>query len=189
VEDMYRSIWQLHVFLDSSQFEKHAIVAGVLAEQLHFPNDELLGKKLAARQDRGGAYGLLAGDLHGEFAPSRLPMIVRRLDQEGAMRMRHGAGGESARDRALRIIREVEAESTNPQAPPASPKVKGLSRAVISSKEGRGGRIDGSSRTDGPQAVARVSVDPVTSPAVDSGRPEEQQPMFDKRGDKGGKGS
>lgn len=120
VEEMYRSIWQFHVFLDSSQHKKRALVEAVLKEMLQFPNDALLSKNLVVHQESETSYSLLASGLRGEYAWNRLPIVVRRLDRESSMRMRHGIGDESVHDRTLRIIREANLESDQEQSvPPA----------------------------------------------------------------------
>lgn len=107
IEDMYRAIWQLHAFLDSCHYDKCALVSEVLYKELHFPNDSLLSKRVATRQQSESVYDLLVGDLQHEFPWSQLPLVVRRLDEEGTMRMRQGDQGEGDRDRVLRIIHDV----------------------------------------------------------------------------------
>jgi HD superfamily phosphohydrolase len=107
VENMYRAIWQLHVYLDSSQLHKAQIVETIAAELIHFPNDELLRK--SETPDPENPYALLVGDLRDKFPQERLTRIIEQLDAEGIARMRHGIA-EDARARAVRIIQKVEDE-------------------------------------------------------------------------------
>jgi HD superfamily phosphohydrolase len=104
VEQMYRSIWQFHVFLDPSHLEKQALAAAVASNILSFPNDALLERKRAARASSENAYDVLAGPLRGEFPPNLLPEIVRRLDTDA----RRG-DNEPVRDWVQRTIREAYA--------------------------------------------------------------------------------
>lgn len=102
VEQMYRSIWQFHVFLDSSQLHKRALVQSVVSRTIAFPNDRLLQNQHAARAQAENPYDLIAGPLSGEFPLNLLPDVVRSLD-----RARLHGRPESVRDEARRIIREV----------------------------------------------------------------------------------
>lgn len=119
VEDMYKAIWQFHAFLDWSQFEKRAIVEKALQEEVGFGNDDLLSKSATGRILEESAYDLLAGPLIGEYPANRLPLLVRRIDEAGTVRRRHGRN-ESLIERVRRIIREVEAEQVHSKGHQAS---------------------------------------------------------------------
>jgi hypothetical protein len=104
VEQMYRSIWKFHVFLDPSHLQKQALAAVVASSILSFPNDALLERQRAARASSDNPYDLLAGPLRGEFPPNLLPEIVRRIDTDARRE-----GTEPVRDQLQRIIREAYA--------------------------------------------------------------------------------
>jgi len=144
VERMYKSIWQFHAFLDPAHFSKRALVAEVLHNRLGFPNDDLLGRQ--ANAESPNEYDLLAGQCKDEFAWNNLPAIVRRLDTEGATRMRHGRG-ETALERTRRIIREVTQPGTTPQP-------KGAGRRQVRPDDAVGGDGGKSRRPDVPSPTA-----------------------------------
>ena len=108
VEDMYASIWQLHAFLESSHYSKRAVVEHKLEKKLGFPNDALLKKRAVKEDSDENPYEWLVGELGGQFAPDHLLDVIRRLDSDATVRMRHGKEGESVFERTRRIIREVE---------------------------------------------------------------------------------
>jgi hypothetical protein len=168
VEQMYRAIWQFHAFLDSSQYDKRALVETILAARLHFPNDELLGKQLVTRDTTNGPYALLAGELRGEYAFNRLPAIVRRLDDEGAMRMRHGGGAEAPRERVLRVIRAVEEEQRTGHPPGGNPSGDGIPPEVIQRfHQMERARPDASKATGRAPARAHSQSEPVVTEGQD----------------------
>lgn len=101
VEKMYRAIWQLHVYLDSSQMHKSDLVISELSDALEVPNDELLQKP--ASVDAANPYALLVGKFHKRHHRACRPDIVKRLD-ELDVRHRHSKT-ESVVERA---IKEVE---------------------------------------------------------------------------------
>jgi HD superfamily phosphohydrolase len=107
IEEMYRSIWQFHVFLDPTFWHKQPIVDWALSQKLGFPNDQLLVTEFA--DEPRGPYHLVAGALRHEIAPRWLPEVVERVDEEIASRARFGE--DLATEESLRaIIREVQAE-------------------------------------------------------------------------------
>jgi HD superfamily phosphohydrolase len=61
IEDMYLSIWQMHVFIESSWFDKQPVVSWILERELGFPNDQLLTEELSHQP--GSVYRILACDL------------------------------------------------------------------------------------------------------------------------------
>jgi HD superfamily phosphohydrolase len=108
VEDMYRSIWQFHAYIDPTYWDKQPLVEWAFERILRFPNDELLSVELA--QEPRGPYHHLVQDLEEEIAPRWLPAIVGRVDEQFAStRMRLGAS-EQISDTLKRIIREVTAD-------------------------------------------------------------------------------
>jgi HD superfamily phosphohydrolase len=110
IENMYRSIWQFHVYLDHTWADKQPVIEWVLEERLAFPNDKLFGQELAA--EHASAYALLANELKGEIAPDRLSEIIKRVDQEQDL-IRLGNEGNEAelRERLLAIIHDVNAQA------------------------------------------------------------------------------
>jgi HD superfamily phosphohydrolase len=80
IQDMYRSIWQLHAYLDLSQWEKQPLVAAALERELGFPNDRLLFKELTHQTEN--VYDLLAGPLNEEIPLKWLPQVIERVDEE-----------------------------------------------------------------------------------------------------------
>lgn len=163
VEQMYKSIWQFHVFLDSSHHHKRALVEKVLEDILGFPNDELLHKKRPVSLDSENPFELLAGPLCDDVARNRLATVVRRLDQESAIRMRHGSGAESALERVKRVIGEVEASHAGSSSSNAAPSAGGQSRAA----DGEAKAMD---------AVADDSTQ--GAPSSNGGAESRQLPMF-----------
>ena len=107
IEEMYRSIWQFHAFLDPAYWDKQPIVEWAFEQQLGFPNDRLLEEELS--HERHGMYAILAGELRDEIPPKWLPMVIERVDSEISARMRFG-NDENDHDRLRRVIREVHAE-------------------------------------------------------------------------------
>lgn len=108
IEDMYRSIWQFHAYLDASHWDKQPMVAWVLHEELGFPNDELLAKEFL--KDADGPFHIIAGELRRQIPYARLPEIIARVDAEPVARMR-GDSTQAMRDHLMTIIRSVLAEA------------------------------------------------------------------------------
>jgi hypothetical protein len=114
IEDMYTSIWQLHVFVESAWFDKQSVVEWVLERELKFPNDELLTEELSHQPV--SVYRILATELGDEFAPNLMPEIVARIDKAGsAVRMRHAASATDSKTWLQKLIREVNADRVGQQ--------------------------------------------------------------------------
>lgn len=107
VQEMYKSIWQFAAYLDVSYWDKQPVVQWALELELDFPNDRLLTEELA--RDNRGTYGLLAGPLKRDIAPSRLSDVIERVDAEVVSRMRLGETKEDLTTRLRQIINEVSA--------------------------------------------------------------------------------
>jgi len=111
IEDMYKSIWHFHAFLDVAYWDKQPIVALALGRVLDFPNDRMLADELS--RECSGVYAMMAGEMLGDIAPNVLPKVVQQIDSE--RRMRLGKPAENDREKLLRIIREV---SVTPSSSP-----------------------------------------------------------------------
>lgn len=112
VEQMYRSIWMFHAFLDSAHLHKRSLVEEVLHQILKFPNDGLLNSARASDMNSANPYDLLAGDLHDQFAWAQLPEIVSQLDSR--LRMRFGP--QDALELTKSVIREVMLKAAQPES-------------------------------------------------------------------------
>jgi HD superfamily phosphohydrolase len=108
IEEMYRSIWQFHAFLDPAYWDKQPIVEWAFERELGFPNDRLLAEELS--HNREGTYAILAGELRDEIPPKWLPKVMERVDAEMFAKMRLADSKESPTDRLRQVIREVLAE-------------------------------------------------------------------------------
>jgi hypothetical protein len=80
IEDMYRSIWRMNIYVDTAFRDRRAIVALASAKELHFQNDGLL----ANASEEGpvveeNEFDILAV-CEGKFAFEDLPSVVRALD-------------------------------------------------------------------------------------------------------------
>jgi len=115
IEEMYKSIWQFHAFLESAWFEKQPVVAWVLERELGgFPNDRLLAEELAHEPD--SPFRILATDLKGDVAPNLLPRVVAKVDSEIAgIRMRHGRRPAEIHSWLRGIIASASAPSAHQQ--------------------------------------------------------------------------
>jgi hypothetical protein len=110
IENMYRSIWQFHVYLDYAWFDKQPVVEWVLQDRLGFPNDKLFVQELATEE--ASVYSLLAKDFRGEIPPNRLSQVIQRVDRDQeVVKLRHGGGKSGLRARVLALIREVTAKA------------------------------------------------------------------------------
>ncbi len=69
VEEMYKSIWHFHAFLDPAYWDKQPIVALAFERALIFKNDRMLAEELS--HESGGIYGLMAGGMVDDIAPSQ----------------------------------------------------------------------------------------------------------------------
>ncbi len=105
VQNMYRSIWQFHAFLDVAYWEKQPLVSWALERKLTFPNDELLSAELS--HEVHGPYAVLINELRDEFAPIHAPAIVSRIGAEVRAR---GQADADLKERLRSIIREVNVE-------------------------------------------------------------------------------
>jgi ribonucleotide reductase alpha subunit len=114
IEEMYRSIWQFHAFLDPAHWAKWPVVAWAFEILLTFNNDKLLAEELAKNGD--GAYWLLATDLKSEVPPKSLPDIIERVDVEMAPRMRQAPDQVDPKDRLRAIIKEAIAGGGPPRS-------------------------------------------------------------------------
>lgn len=122
IEEMYRSIWQLHVYLDSAHEDKRAIVAKAVEEELHFSNDKLLADEAAA--DEPNAYDLIAGEFKNQYAWDQLPEVIRRIDADAAVRMRLAP---DLRQRVKNIMRDVALKAAEDEG---QLQIPGLGRAA-----------------------------------------------------------
>lgn len=109
VEEMYRSIWQFHAYLDPTHWDKQPLVAWAFERLTKFPNDELLSVEL--RQDSKGPYHPLVHDLVEEIAPMHMPAIVDRVDAHFAETRFRLESGATVTDTLRRLIREVVTSS------------------------------------------------------------------------------
>ncbi len=110
IENMYRSIWQFHVYLDYAWFDKQPVVEWVLEDRLRFPNDKLFVQELASEE--ASVYSLLAKDFRGEIPPNRLSEVIQRVDRDQeVVKLRHGGGESGLRARVLALIHEVSAKA------------------------------------------------------------------------------
>lgn len=108
IESMYRSIWQLHVYLDYAWFGKQPVVESALVQKLGFPNDQLLLHELASEPK--SVYTLLARDLRSKIADDHMPAVVALLDQQ-TVKFRHARDEEALRQIVLTAIGEVTAKA------------------------------------------------------------------------------
>jgi HD superfamily phosphohydrolase len=111
VEDMYKSIWQFHAYVDKDHVSKAALVARALERKTGFSNDELLVSEPDSNLPEN-PYDVLASELKDEVAVSQLPLVIARLDAIIPTRMRFGMVNQEARALAMRAIREVAEEVT-----------------------------------------------------------------------------
>jgi HD superfamily phosphohydrolase len=108
IEEMYKSIWQFHAFLDGAWFEKQPVVAWAFEQELPFLNDQLLAKELAHEPE--SLFSILATDLKGDIAPNLLDRVINEVDARVfSLRQRHGKSPEDRRDWLRTIINSVSA--------------------------------------------------------------------------------
>jgi hypothetical protein len=74
IEDMYKSIWQFHVFIESSWFDKQPVVEVALKTELGYPNDQLLSQELANEPE--SPFGVLVKELLPEVQPRLIPNVI-----------------------------------------------------------------------------------------------------------------
>ncbi len=101
IEDMYTSIWQFHVFIESSWFDKQPVVEWALRTELGYPNDQLLTQELA--HEPQSPFGVLAKDLLPEVAPKLIPQVIAEMDS----RMRYRLSPKDVRGWIRQIISSV----------------------------------------------------------------------------------
>lgn len=81
IEDMYKSIWRMNIYVDAAFRDRRAIVALASVKRLHFQNDGLL----ANEPDEGPVFERNEFDILAEcedkFAFEKLPAVVRALDE------------------------------------------------------------------------------------------------------------
>lgn len=97
VEDMYSSIWNLHVYVDVAHMDKKSLVAMVADEELGFANDPLLKNE----SDEGlladiSVYDVLA-ERKNAFAFDQLPLIIAKLDDSASLSRFRGRGKRTGR--------------------------------------------------------------------------------------------
>jgi HD superfamily phosphohydrolase len=115
IQDMYRSIWQFHCYLDISFWDKQPVVEWALQRELGFQNDRLLSQELS--HDYQGAYHLIAGRLLDKIPAESLPQVIKRVDEEVPTRMRLGDKTRDLETSIRGMIREVIAEENETDEP------------------------------------------------------------------------
>ena len=110
IQDMYRSIWQLHAYLDIAHWDKQPVVEAALHRELGFPSDELLSQELTHESEN--VFDLLAGALKDEVPVKWIPQVIARIDMELASRSRLGDLVEDRITNLRGIIRAVVDEQT-----------------------------------------------------------------------------
>jgi HD superfamily phosphohydrolase len=114
IENMYRSIWQFHVFLDYAKFDKQPVVEMALHRELDFPNDALFREEL--KGEPVTTYKLLAGEyLQGEIPMNHLSEVIERVDEE-VMKFRH-LKGDVDQENLVLLIREVYEKIAQSETP------------------------------------------------------------------------
>ncbi len=129
VEEMYRSIWQMHVYLDASQMHKKSLVARALKEEVGFPNDMLL-KGDEIENEPTNPYAKLATELFGDVAPNLIPRVVALLDKTAPDWQK---SDRHASEIARTAILEITKEEMGPKQPGVEPEPKIESQSVASS--------------------------------------------------------
>jgi hypothetical protein len=112
IENMYKSIWQFHVYLDYAKFDRQPVVDMALHEELGFPNDALFLDELANEPET--VYAILASkDVRGEIPPNHLSEVIERIDGE-VVKFRHGEDTANMKAWVLALIHEVTAKVSGP---------------------------------------------------------------------------
>jgi HD superfamily phosphohydrolase len=110
IEEMYKSIWQFHVFLEDAWFERQPVVSWILEDELGFPNDRLLTEELEHEPGSESLFRILSTDLKGDVALNRLTDILTEVDARLAgLRNRHEKIPTDKRDWLRQIIGTVSA--------------------------------------------------------------------------------
>ena len=118
IEDMYTSIWQLHVYLDLAWFDKQPLVQEVLEHELGFPNDALLKQEL--RHDPSNVYHLLAKECRDEIPSKLMQNAIERLDEAALTMKRLDSTADNPREVVMRVIQETMGLSSS------QPRLKGM---------------------------------------------------------------
>jgi HD superfamily phosphohydrolase len=87
IEEMYRAIWQFHVFVDSAYFKKRKIVERYVSHTLNFPNDDLLVHEDSAADP--GPYDML-DEMNHLVAFADVPAVLQKLDATSTPLLRFG---------------------------------------------------------------------------------------------------
>jgi HD superfamily phosphohydrolase len=112
IEEMYRSIWRLNIYIDASHSYKRGIVARYAQEILGFANDSLLDNAPDdAPPTQVNEYDVLAGRPR-DYAMKDLPRIVRELDQD-RMALRHRGEPENLDEKVTAAIERVKMNDHN----------------------------------------------------------------------------
>lgn len=107
IENMYKSIWRFHVFLERAYQYKALLVNQVIEEAIGFPNDTLLQDELLEDLDEANPYRLLATAYQTQVATVRRPAVIEELDSCSSQR-RLGCDEEEAHELVKMAIRRVE---------------------------------------------------------------------------------
>jgi len=106
VEEMYRSIWQLHAYIDKEHVAKAALVAQAFEHRLGFPNDGLLEAEYGDGSP-DNPYDQLAQVIEDKVGRAYHQNVIGRLDQVITERLRHGKEAEAIDGMVSRAINTV----------------------------------------------------------------------------------
>jgi HD superfamily phosphohydrolase len=109
IEEMYRSIWQFHAYLDLAYWDKQPIVEWALHRALRVCSDDLLAEELS--HEPPGMYHFLANDLKDEIPDKWFTDVICRVDNEVPTRMRLAPNDQHHLEQLRSIIRQVLAEA------------------------------------------------------------------------------
>ena len=87
-EDMYKSIWKFHIFLDRAHMDKALLVAHQAELIVAFGNDASLQTELEQSSSKDNPYDLMCKDFQEDYAPRYFAPIVRELGQKVKSRAR-----------------------------------------------------------------------------------------------------
>jgi HD superfamily phosphohydrolase len=91
IEEMYRSIWRMNIYVDTAQYMKSSVISYVATDELRLASDPLMENESDdGVADEVNVYSRLVTQ-RGKFAYDELPFIVRELDQ-GRAALRHRSG-------------------------------------------------------------------------------------------------
>lgn len=96
IENMYKSIWQFHVFVDVRFTDKMPVISKVIEKMLGFKNDRLLSYE--PEKEESSIYHLLIDKYDDLFAPIDLPIVLSEIEDqlvvENELRMRRFKEGK-----------------------------------------------------------------------------------------------